>query len=68
MTRFIGNTRTVLEVDFQENVSKGSRDISVLLLCFPCKSPLHFWLITPTFAYKAGNERIVIGVEFQENL
>jgi len=37
VTCFIGNTRTVLEVDFQENASKGSRDIAVLLLRFPCK-------------------------------
>jgi hypothetical protein len=37
VTSFIGNTRTVLKVDFQENASKGSRDIAVLLLCFPCK-------------------------------
>ena len=37
VTCFIGNTRTVLKVDFQENASKGSRDIAVLLLCFPCK-------------------------------
>jgi len=39
VTCFIGNTRTVLKVDFQENASKGSRHIAVLLLCFPCKVP-----------------------------
>jgi len=35
VTSFIGNIRTVLKVDFQENASKGSRDIALLLLCFP---------------------------------
>jgi hypothetical protein len=37
VTWFIGNTITVLEVDFQENASKGSLNIAVLLLRFPCK-------------------------------
>ena len=37
VTSFIGNTPTEMEVDFQENASKGSRDIAVLL--FPCKVP-----------------------------
>ena len=42
LTWFIGNTRTVWEVDFQENSSKGSRDISVLLLFFPRKGSFIF--------------------------
>jgi hypothetical protein len=53
-------------MDFQENVSKGSRDISVLLLYFPCKGPFIFDF-TNTLTSYAGNECIVIGVEFQEN-
>jgi len=30
----------VLEVDFQENASKGNRDIAMLLLCFTFNVPL----------------------------
>jgi len=37
VTSFIGNNRRVLEVNFQENATKESRDIAVLL--FPCKVP-----------------------------
>ena len=50
VTCFIGNTRTVLEVDFHENASKGSRYIAVLLLCFPCKvSFVIGWLQPSTY-------------------
>jgi len=37
VTWFVGNTRTVLEVDFQENASIGSRYTAVNVLCTPRK-------------------------------
>jgi len=52
----------VLEVDIQENISKESRDISVLLLYFPCKAPsyLAYHIHAPilcrqwTYSYRCG--------------